>query len=446
MEKLPKLPDEIITYEKNNKKLIFNPYTGGKVVVDGSGDKILNAINTYDNPETLIDEYSSLLRLNPYEVSARIIEFISKLNETGIFFKPKQTKNIPPPFFGFLEITRKCFYPCRNCTLNAGKPLPNEMSIDEMKKAIDKMSELGVKFITLTGGDPLTRNGFLELLTYIKQKSIGAGISTSLGCLTPDIAKEFQDLGVLMQVSLDGSTPEINDWNRGKDSFENAMKGIELLNKYDVRFRIAYCVMKHNVKDVEKMCDLAVKLHAEEIAFRKVKLMGRAKKIAAEIYPSIEDMVYVYAVLHNKSVELRNKIRMNVKYNNEFERGRENCELLSCSIGKYMMHIAADGRILPCSLLPSDQFSLGDIRKDDLKEIWYKSGFLNKFRNLKVEGIEECKNCKIKYICGGGCRAEPLSEYNDLMKGAGDCKDLRYYFKILFDETIAQTKPIGLGV
>ena len=251
---------------------------------------------------------------------------------------------------------------------------------------------------------------------------------------------------MLVQVSLDGSTPEINDWNRGEGSFEKAMKGIELLNKYNVRFRIAYCVMKHNVKDVEKMCDLAVKLHAEEIAFRKVKLIGRAKKIADEIYPSIKDMVYVYSVLHNKSIELGNKIRMNVKYNNEFQGGKGHCELLSCSMGKYMIHIAADGRILPCSLLSQDEFCLGDIRKDDLKEIWYKSGFLNKFRNLKVESIEECKNCKIKYICGGGCRAESLSEYSDLMKGSGDCKDLRCYFKIVFDETIAQTKPISFGV
>ena len=192
MEKLPKLPDEIIIYEKNNKKLIFNPYTGGKVVVCRSGDKILNMINAYDDTETLIDKCSSSLKLSPYEVSARVIEFISKLNENGIFFKPKQTKAIPPPFFGFLEITRKCFYPCRNCGLSAGKQIPNEMSIEGIKKAIDKLSELGIKFITLTGGDPLTRNGFLELLAYIRQKSMGAGISTSLQNLTPEIAKSFR--------------------------------------------------------------------------------------------------------------------------------------------------------------------------------------------------------------------------------------------------------------
>ena len=68
-----------------------------------------------------------------------------------------------------LEITRRCNAACRYCYLPDEKETP-EISTAQVKLAIDKLFDAGILSIGITGGEPMLRQDFNELLEYILQK------------------------------------------------------------------------------------------------------------------------------------------------------------------------------------------------------------------------------------------------------------------------------------
>ncbi|MBU4204639.1 SPASM domain-containing protein [Patescibacteria group bacterium] len=66
------------------------------------------------------------------------------------------------------------------------------------------------------------------------------------------------------------------------------------------------------------------------------------------------------------------------------------------------------GNVYPCTMMP---ILLGNIRKNNLKEIWNNSQFLLKIRDRKnLKG--SCEKCFLQRVCGG-CRAAAFGEYGD---------------------------------
>jgi MoaA/NifB/PqqE/SkfB family radical SAM enzyme len=137
--------------------------------------------------------------------------------------------------------------------------------------------------VALTGGDPLLRSDLVAILNYAGKLGMGTGFSTSLLNLTEQTAREEAATGAQIQVSIDGSSAETNDYNRGRGSFEKALKGMELLAKHGIEFRIAFCIMKHNAADVRSMIGLAERVGAKEVAFRK--MIGRLDRRRASRAP-----------------------------------------------------------------------------------------------------------------------------------------------------------------
>jgi radical SAM protein with 4Fe4S-binding SPASM domain len=68
--------------------------------------------------------------------------------------------------------------------------------------------------------------------------------------------------------------------------------------------------------------------------------------------------------------------------------------------------VSATGDIKACTRIDK---ILGNIKTDDLKQIWEEHPFLLQLRERNLIG-EKCSTCKYKPICGG-CRASAL-KYN----------------------------------
>jgi radical SAM protein with 4Fe4S-binding SPASM domain len=394
---------------------------------------VIELMDEENDEEKLIERIAEFLNISPYEAAARLFAFADQLRSRRMFGETNSRNNgLPKPGVGFLEVTRQCDTRCRLCYVNSGQALPDTLTGDEIFDAIDQMVEIGVQFIALSGGDPLTRDDLPDILTHIcDHHGRKAGVSTSLLSLSKGLAKDFKRLGVLVQVSLDGSTAELNDWNRGQGAYEKAMKGIELLNEFEVPFRFAYVIYRHNVGDIESMVNLGVELGAREIAFGKAKLAGRAATASEQIAPGVEEMIPVYHKLYRAEIDTRSTgTRIRCKYNQGLLSGlddRVGC--LPCGAGRTLVHVAYNGAIVPCSLLDgSEDFLLGNIRKDKLEDVWENSAVLRAFRDTTADDIAVCRECPAKYLCGGGCRADAYLQNSDFYAACGDCEDLLAYY------------------
>jgi len=76
------------------------------------------------------------------------------------------------PFLVVWDITYACNLKCKHCYATAGKPLPNELTTEEAKRAIDNLDRAGVPIIAFSGGEPLVRPDIFELSRYAADKGI----------------------------------------------------------------------------------------------------------------------------------------------------------------------------------------------------------------------------------------------------------------------------------
>jgi radical SAM protein with 4Fe4S-binding SPASM domain len=288
------------------------------------------------------------------------------------------------------------------------------------------------------------RRDLLEILDYTKACGLTRGFSTSLLTLTERMAAELARLEVKVQVSIDGSTPETNDYNRGAGSFGKAMKGLSLLRKHGVEFRIAFCIMKHNIDDIPAMIDLADEVGAKEIAFRKIKLLGRALALKDEIYPSPEEMTRAYTLLYRAAYGRDpEKPRINAKYNEVIFRGRgAEFNRLPCGAGRNIIHVTHKGDLVPCSLFTEEKFVQGNVRKDRIADVWRDSELLAFFRNTRVDEVPGCDECRYRYLCGGGCRAEAYFLKGNLLGKCCDCEDLLLFYDYLLTRSAGSVEKV----
>ncbi|HVP56556.1 MAG TPA: radical SAM protein [bacterium] len=430
---------------QDGSHLYFNPASGGYFVTDARGASLIEFMKAIDDEDEVIEKVARDLGLDVVAAAARYVAFSERLRTRGMLERCPSSDGPPaPPFFGFIEVTRKCPTLCRICAIDTGRGSDDVLSLAELRDVVDQMKDIGIKYVALTGGDPLMRPDLVEILASINAKDLGAGFSTSLLNLREDVASAIGQAGVQVQVSLDGSTAAINDYNRGQGSFDKAIKGIALLNKHKVDFRIACCIMKHNIDDIPAMVKLGEQVGAKEVAFRKIKLLGRALELRREVYPTPAEMARAYSLLYRQTYGRDpGATRINSKYTEVLFGGRgSQFDRLPCGAGRNIIHITYRGDIVPCSLFTEDKFVQGNVRRDRIADVWNTSPLLAFFRNAKTDDIPKCKGCKYKYLCGGGCRAEAYFLEGDLMGECCDCQDLLVYYDHLFGYTAKTEKPI----
>ena len=438
MKQVRTLPRKRIHHAKNGIHLFVNPYRGGKFVTDGTGARVLELMDEVSGEEALAGRIAAEFNINPYEAAARFITFFNHLEKRGMLGgETEEVSGVPQPKVGFLEVTRACATRCRLCYVDSGESREDTLGKTELFDVIDQMVDMGVQFIALSGGDPLVRPDMLEIVEHINDtRGITAGLSTSLLTLTEETARRMKELEVLVQVSLDGSVAEINDWNRGDGSYEKTMHGVELLRRHGITFRFAYIINKHNIGDVDRMVEFADRLEAKEVAFGKVKIAGRAKKHESEAYPTTEEIAGAYHKLYRKEIQMREAdLTIRCKHNQGLVTGlgvRVGC--LPCGAGRNFIQVSHNGDIVPCSLLSNEtEFYLGNVRTDRLQDVWENAPVFNFFRRTTADDIDVCRNCPAKYLCGGGCRADAYLRAGDLYGTCGDCEDLLYYYDWILD-------------
>lgn len=70
-----------------------------------------------------------------------------------------------------IETSMACNLKCRYCSNKAGKPLPNELSLEEIKNDIDQALELGARSVVfIGGGEPLLYKHIFELIEYADRR------------------------------------------------------------------------------------------------------------------------------------------------------------------------------------------------------------------------------------------------------------------------------------
>ncbi|MCD6590937.1 MAG: radical SAM protein, partial [Candidatus Aenigmarchaeota archaeon] len=131
------------------------------------------------------------------------------------------------PFLVVWDITCACNLKCKHCYATAGRPLPDELTTEEAKQAIDKLDRAGVPIIAFSGGEPLVRPDIFELSRYAADKGIYVAMATNGTLITKETVKKMKKSGIqFVQISLDGADAKTHDGFRGvPGAFDRTVKG-----------------------------------------------------------------------------------------------------------------------------------------------------------------------------------------------------------------------------
>lgn len=176
----------------------------------------------------------------------------------------KKTIQMPRlPLEGNIDITYRCNNNCRHCWLKIPSGVhasQQELTFDEIKGIIDQARSLGSQRWSISGGEPMLRPDFAEILGYITRKSISYSLNTNGTLITPEIARLMKRKGRKM-IGIYGATAKVHDHiTRNPGSFDAVMQGIAYLKENGVSFIVQLVPMRDNYHQWDKMQILAKSL------------------------------------------------------------------------------------------------------------------------------------------------------------------------------------------
>jgi len=134
----------------------------------------------------------------------------------------------------------------------------NELTLEEYKKLIQELAQQGTKKVDLSGGEPLVRGDFFEIVGEIKKADMKTVLSTN-GSLLPQLAKNIAEGDVdFVMVSIDSVSSEKHDKIRGIDGiWEKAIEGVKLLKKRGAKVGIISVIVQDNLNQIKSYIEFA---------------------------------------------------------------------------------------------------------------------------------------------------------------------------------------------
>lgn len=331
-----------------------------------------------------------------------------------------------------IELTFRCNLKCKICpqelykSKQDGTPLPQkseEITLAELKATIDDLARMGVKVITLTGGEPFLRNDIIEIVSYIKTKGVGCNILTNGMLINSQIAALLVKAKVdTITFSLDGPR-EIHDQVRGvKGSFDKVCRSMEFIqeqkklqgsNRPALSFNCT--ISSLNQDKFSRLIDIAntyniCSVNYAFLFFTHQEAVNKTEQLIPLDHVKPEDQVLPAYLKQIDPHILQEEIKRccakaadaNIYLNFNppltdkevehyfFDNNYSYCN--KCFFPWYSSRINPYGDVYPCSI----DFKVGNIRQHPFSQLWNSENYIRFRTTLKDNGLfPKCLKCCI---------------------------------------------------
>lgn len=330
------------------------------------------------------------------------------LNKSELWNNPQGYLSAPTEVH--FNITNSCPLNCSHCTTDASCDSSQDMSTDDIKRAIDVLADMKVFHIAFGGGELFIRQDAIEIAEYAILKGIVPNATTNGYYMTAELADKCKIFGQI-NVSLDG-LGENYGVIRGINAFDKADNAIKLLVNAGVSTGINCVVTKMNFDKLEEVISYADNIGVKEVLLIRLKPSGRAKAIYndfklthqqnTEFYPFIMKMMKKYKPMINIDCSFT----PNICYHKPLKWMMKKFGCEGCTGGDSLLGLRHDGYVNACS-------HYGEYIENvfQLPTLWNEHSHFKSFRDRSVAD-ENCVRCKYFEVCRGGC---PL--FSEFIKG-----------------------------
>jgi len=310
------------------------------------------------------------------------------------------------------ELTLACNLLCVHCGSSAGSARNNELTLDESLAICNQLPTLLVEEVNFTGGEPLLRPDWPAIVGHLNDLGIRTKILTNGLALKPDVVAELKNVGVeAVGVSLDGLEKN-HDYIRGREGlFKSIITNIEKTQSAGLNVTIITTVNSLNVNDLPGIYDLIRSMDLRRWQIQPVFHFGRIYE-AENLHLSEQAYLKLGTFIKEHWPSAR-KTGLEISPADSFgyftELDPREPQWSGCGAGLYACGITSDGKVKGCLSLP-DEIVEGDLRKNDLWDIWFANGAFAYTRDYRPEELgPNCRTCDKAAQCRGGCSAMSYS-------------------------------------
>jgi pyruvate-formate lyase-activating enzyme/TusA-related sulfurtransferase len=174
-----------------------------------------------------------------------------------------------------------CNLHCDYCCVRSSPNAPRrELGLERIRRIAHEGTQLGVREIFVTGGEPFLLEDISEILVACAEAAPTTVLTNGM-LFTGRRAETLRALPrdrIVLQISLDSATPERHDLHRGRGSWARTREGIQLARAHGFRVRLAATVSTDAEADEFRQFLDEEKIAEEDRVIRRIALRGAASE------------------------------------------------------------------------------------------------------------------------------------------------------------------------
>lgn len=186
-----------------------------------------------------------------------------------------------------LELTYRCNHGCIFCSCpwyapESSYPIGKELSVGQWISVINKLYDIGVTHFSLSGGEAILKDGFKDILAYIRSKGNSLGIYNPIilisnaRAMTRELLLFFKENNVHLSMSLPGYTTF--ERHTGVDNADGVLEWFRTAKEVGLNATANITVTKLNYHELFETISLALLNGAHDILLNRFLPGGRGLK------------------------------------------------------------------------------------------------------------------------------------------------------------------------
>jgi len=268
------------------------------------------------------------------------------------------------------EITRFCNLLCDHCCTDSGPTADRhaEPATAALVAAAQQLADADITKVYFSGGEPLLREGFLDLLDAIDTKRVRVHVASNGYHLDDAVIGRLQRAGLAkLSVSLDGGDATQHDLLRRRTgAFNRTVTGISRAVGSGLRVGVSVTVTPSNLDTLDTLMLTLVQIGVPVVSLHSVFPVGRAAN-----HPELVLGPGPSRTLEQKIQDLEESYGQSITIDHNFGPGGSRAEV-GCPAQSRLIHIDPSGDVSPCSWLSKTDkatYTLGNIARTPLSEI-----------------------------------------------------------------------------